>query len=317
MLRRFALVASLLAAAACSDPAGPVLPHGGTVPTALDIGWSGYGAGSTRIRLVDGVLQYTYVPWDYRPGRALDTLRVAVTPERWAAFWATADAVGLRTWPRTCENRDVADGGGMSVEVVHDGGRLALSTTNASPGRNGRCDHDATTSDEATFRAAVAALVGAPFPGTWRRATELPGEGAPYALSLTVQRLAERRVVAWRGDTLLVARQALAAGGGVRVDTARVVPAAEAWRAFWRALDGAGVVRWPSECVDPRVADGTSVHLLLETRLGDVRTFAANAYPQPDGRCVTASESGLPPAASAPLDAVLAAVGALVGQPFP
>jgi hypothetical protein len=161
MIRRLLVV--LLAAVACDDPVAP-LPSAGA-PRSLEILASYFGSGTTRVRLDGSRLAYAYVPWGTTTGRATDS--VAVTPDSaaWAAFWRGADRAGLGSWPRECVNRDVVDGGGISVDIAHAGGRLQIATSNAYPGRGGRCDRTTPTPELAEFLAAVSALVGRPFPG--------------------------------------------------------------------------------------------------------------------------------------------------------
>jgi hypothetical protein len=112
------------------------------------------------------------------------------------------------------------------------------------------------------------------------------------------------------GDTLRVVRRQFAEPR-TGVDSVALVPDAAAWRAFWVAARPARIERWPSRCIDERIADGFGFDLRI---VADGRTWeasASNAYPTGDGRCTDLEER------SSEYVAFLRAVSVLIGRPFP
>ena len=67
---------------------------------------------------------------------------------------------------------------------------------------------------------------------------------------------------------------------GPPADTTRVVPTAEAWRAFWDAADAAGIHRWRSRYVDEDIVDGVGWSLTIRAGRLDVR-LQRRQKPQP------------------------------------
>lgn len=318
-LHRAAAALVAIAVGACADdPVAPPLPVAGA-PAALVVRHSGYGVGTTSVELLpDGRLRWRHASWD-DPRRA-DSATVAPDAPAWAAFWRALDAAGVRSWPGECANRDVVDGGGYTLDVAWTGGRVRVATSNAWPGRGGRCDRRDVTPEFDAFLAAVHALVGRPFPGSTPLVAALPTEGPPAAFRVAVWSLPlGGREIVLRGDTL-VATWRPAPLPGHPSEPHRVVPDAGAWRTFWSAVERSGVRYWPAECRDDRVADGTSVEIDLVVPAGRLRSTATNAWPRPGGACVVVAASpGRGPllGGAEPLDAFLAAVAALLGAPFP
>jgi hypothetical protein len=156
----------MVAAAAgmgCRDATGPRLQTEGP-PTAMVVGYSGFGYGSHEVRLRGGdTLVVTRVRWVPADSAAVRT----VVPEAaaWRAFWAAASRAGLARWPARCVNREIADGGGLSIALTVDGQSIERRYTNASPRRVGTCTTDGSRSaEEIAFATAVEQLIGAPFP---------------------------------------------------------------------------------------------------------------------------------------------------------
>jgi hypothetical protein len=94
----------------------------------------------------------------------------------------------------------------------------------------------------------------------------------------------EERVVELRNDTLLFHRRPFDWRPGMRLDTLRMVPTAEAWRTFWTAAERAGLHRWQSRYIAEGVADGSgwSVRVVDGTRV--IESTGSNAYPDRSGK---------------------------------
>lgn len=157
-----ALLAGSLLAIACEPVTAPDFPADGP-PDALLVRVDGFGFGTPAVTLRGGDTLVVERRTDWRPDSAVVT-RVVPTRDAWQAFWRAADAAGVRAWPRTCRNERVADGGGYTLDIVYAGGRVASQGTNSYPRRSGACSGLETTAEYRAFTAAVAALIGRPFP---------------------------------------------------------------------------------------------------------------------------------------------------------
>lgn len=108
----------------------------------------------------------------------------------------------------------------------------------------------------------------------------LPREGAPEALEFSIGAFATGSDI-WelRADTLVFRH--IAPDG--EVDSARRVPTAEDWQAFWTAAREAGVRRWAGRYEAEGVVDGVGWSLRLSA--GEVRVEAegSSAYPDREG----------------------------------
>lgn len=82
-----------------------------------------------------------------------------------------------------------------------------------------------------------------------------------------------------RGDTLVFQRIPWEIEGPQDIDSVRVVPTAEEWRGFWRAVDQGGVRRWRGSYEAPEIADGAGWGLRLTDEGLRVRSQGSNAYP--------------------------------------
>jgi len=161
-----AMVAALtaltaLTAVACADATAPAFPSDAP-PSAFHINYSGWIYGSHDVLLRGDTLVVSRVP-DFRPDGALETT-VVPTASDWRAFWRAADAAGVRSWPRECIDRNIADGGGLSMRIDYAGGHVETTTSNSTPHRDGTCGGTAEGDDYHALLAAVAALIGRPFP---------------------------------------------------------------------------------------------------------------------------------------------------------
>ena len=131
----------------------------------------------------------------------------------------------------------------------------------------------------------LAALVSAALGGCGDPAAPLAGKGAPEELEFRFYAYpAESRGVKVSHDTVVAWRVNTDSYAANPVDTVRVVPTAEAWRAFWAAADRAGVADWQGNYVAEGVLDGAGWALRMSAggRLIDASGF--NAYPDRDGR---------------------------------
>lgn len=157
-----ALAALAALGAACDDTVAPRLATEGP-PRALRAEYGGFGYGTKAVVLRGDTLVVTRRQWAERDSAVTRTL--VPDAAAWRAFWASAAEARVTRWPRRCLNALIADGGGLSLELGLAGGTIAGTYTNASPRANGGCTTDGSTSpEERTFAAAVARLIGEPFP---------------------------------------------------------------------------------------------------------------------------------------------------------
>lgn len=137
----------------------------------------------------------------------------------------------------------------------------------------------------------------------------LPREGAPDALRFSIGGFAtDSREIEVRGDTVVYRRTSWD-GRAPGVDSVRVVPTADAWRAFWDAADDAGVRRWRARYLAEGVVDGAGWTLSLVVDGRELHSVGSNAYPDHRGR---EHELEITPA----FEAFVAGVGALTGSGF-
>jgi hypothetical protein len=110
----------------------------------------------------------------------------------------------------------------------------------------------------------------------------LPDATPPDALEFTTAGFgASTYVFEVRGDTV-VARQG-GWGSPAPVDSIRHVPTAEEWRAFWDAVDEAGVRRW-GVYRNEDVVDGGGYTLRIEHDGVVLESSGSNAWPDQRGR---------------------------------
>lgn len=111
----------------------------------------------------------------------------------------------------------------------------------------------------------------------------LPREGAPDELEFSFAEFAIA-VTTWelRGDTVVFRHTPW--GAGSASDSARAVPTADAWRAFWTAADEAGVSRWRERYAAEGVVDGNGWSLRLVAGSARLESEGSNAYPDRRGR---------------------------------
>jgi hypothetical protein len=139
----------------------------------------------------------------------------------------------------------------------------------------------------------------------------LPSEGAPSALAFSFGGFgAPSRTVRLRGDTLVYTRRPWDWLPGVKIDSVRTVPSADAWRTFWASASRSGVGRWRGRYVAEGIVDGNGWGLDLTTADGvRIESEGSNAYPDRSGR---EHEGDM----TAEFRDFLSALGALIGQPF-
>lgn len=137
----------------------------------------------------------------------------------------------------------------------------------------------------------------------------LPREGAPAELHFTIAGFgAGTATLELVHDTLVLVRRGPEAAPGDPGDSARVVPTAAAWRAFWEAADRNGVGRWQREYVAEDVVDGVGWTLRLGADDGvHVTSSGFNSYPDGMGREHEVEST-------AEFRAFVEALGALIGQ---
>lgn len=155
-----AALAAVLALAACGDPTGP-LPREGA-PQELRFSIGGYGVGSSLVELRGDTLTLRRIPWDWRPGTPLDTVRVVPTADAWRAFWTAAEGSGVRRWRERYVAEGIADGVGWGLRITAGRLRIRSEGSNAYPDRRGREHENEMTHDFLALLAAVGEMVGEP-----------------------------------------------------------------------------------------------------------------------------------------------------------
>ena len=114
----------------------------------------------------------------------------------------------------------------------------------------------------------------------------LPAEGPPPELAYEWWAMPspEERRVRVAGDTVVFTS---GHPGPTRFvgTTARRVPSAAEWRAFWRAVRDAGVERWPADCTNAGVDDGWGFRFALGWAGARRAGSFANAFPTRGGAC--------------------------------
>lgn len=160
-----------------------------------------------------------------------------------------------------------------------------------------------------TSIAAVLSVVALAMAGCEEAVAPLPREGVPDVLRFSMAGYGMGSSgVELRGDTVVYRRVPWDGDEPTTVDSVRVVPTAEAWRAFWDAVDEAGVRRWRLRYLSEAV-DGVGWMLSLEAEGRRVLSSGSNAFPDRQGRQIV---DGPTP----DFDAFADAVGALVGRDF-
>lgn len=138
----------------------------------------------------------------------------------------------------------------------------------------------------------------------------LPAEGAPDDLTFYMGGFgATTRTLQMRGDTVVVYRTEWG-DLGTTGDSLKVIPSAEAWRAFWAGADEAGVGMWKPRYRQENVVDGGGYTLRLVMVDGRIiESAGSNAYPDRHGREhegeITDDFLGF-----------VETIGALIGRPF-
>ena len=160
-----------------------------------------------------------------------------------------------------------------------------------------------------TAIAAAFAVVALAVAGCEDAVAPLPREGVPDVLRFSIAGFGTgSREVELRGDTVVYRRVPWDGDETPAVDSVRVVPTAEAWRAFWEAVDDAGVRRWRLRYLSGAI-DGVGWTLSLEAGGRRILSSGSNAFPDREGRQIV---DGPTP----DFDAFADAVGALVGRDF-
>jgi hypothetical protein len=113
----------------------------------------------------------------------------------------------------------------------------------------------------------------------------LQSEGKPSALEFSIGGFfAASRQLELRGDTLVARRRQAGWQPGGTLDSVRVVPSAEAWRAFWDAADAAGLQKWHPEYNAEGVQDGLAWSIRVVGGGREINAGGSNAYPDRDGK---------------------------------
>lgn len=144
--------------AACNDATAPLPAEG--APDELTFNMSGYGTGSTSLKLEGARILVWHVPWGFEPGMRIDSVRAEPTTGDWAAFWAAAQAAGVGRWRREYRAENIVDGVGWSLRLAGDGVVIRSGGSNAYPDRDGS-EHEGTPTPEfIAFLNALTELTG-------------------------------------------------------------------------------------------------------------------------------------------------------------
>ena len=134
------------------------------------------------------------------------------------------------------------------------------------------------------FRIARFGLTIAVFAACADFTAPLQSEGKPTVLEFSIGGFfAASKQLELRGDTVVARRRAAGWQPGGQVDSLRVVPSAEAWRAFWDAADAAGVQRWHPEYNAEGVQDGLGWSIRVVGGGREINSWGSNAYPDRNG----------------------------------
>ena len=110
-------------------------------------------------------------------------------------------------------------------------------------------------------------------------------EGRPTILEFSIGGFgAPSRQLELRGDTVVARRRPFSWMPGSPTDSVRVIPSADAWRAFWSAVDGAGVQKWHVQYNAEQIQDGEGWSLSIASGSRAINTWGSNAYPDRNGR---------------------------------
>lgn len=113
----------------------------------------------------------------------------------------------------------------------------------------------------------------------------LPREGAPTELEFSIGGYGgASRIVRLHDGAVLALRTPWSWDGAPTTDTVRVVPTADAWRAFWAAAERAGVRRWRPSYMAEGIADGEGWGVRIVAGGVTIESWGANAYPDSRGR---------------------------------
>lgn len=144
--------------AACGDATAPLQQDGR--PSELEFSIAGFGSSSRFLQLRGDTVIVRRIPADFRPGVAIDTVRVVPSSEAWRAFWAAADNAGVKNWNAEYIAEGIVDGTGWGLRVVSNGRQIQSSGSNAYPDRNGRKNDLGMTAEFRSFVTALNTLVG-------------------------------------------------------------------------------------------------------------------------------------------------------------
>ena len=113
----------------------------------------------------------------------------------------------------------------------------------------------------------------------------LPVTGVPSVLEFSMGGYsATSKSVLLKGDTVLFWRVPWDYTPAVKIDTVRVVPSAEQWRAFWASANGVGVGRWRPAYRADGIMDGVGWGLRMVVDGREIKSWGSNAFPDGSGR---------------------------------
>jgi hypothetical protein len=156
--RAWATLLVLGAMSGCSDPAAPLPVEG--APDELSFHIGGFESGSTTLEMKDGRIIVWRIPWDYRPGMRIDSLRTTPDSEDWAAFWAAAETAGVERWRRDYRAEKIVDGTAWSLSLAGDGLVIQSQGVNAYPDPQGNEQEGQPTPNFMAFLEALGTLTG-------------------------------------------------------------------------------------------------------------------------------------------------------------
>ena len=113
----------------------------------------------------------------------------------------------------------------------------------------------------------------------------LPQAGAPDVLEFSIGGFGGGgSAVLLRGDTVIMWRTPPVWTANMVIDSARVVPTQDAWRAFWSATKHAGVDQWRAQYNANGIVDGLGWNMRIVAGGRQINSFGSNAYPDRFGR---------------------------------
>jgi hypothetical protein len=109
------------------------------LPGRLHVSIGGHFGPSYGVKLENGRLTYTHLPATHDMGedRVLVSEEISPSADRWQAFRAALDRLGVWSWQEHYTDPKVCDGTGWSAEIVYADQSIDSGGSNCFPDRTG------------------------------------------------------------------------------------------------------------------------------------------------------------------------------------